>query len=390
MAEHPRGRRSGRRDHRGRRPRRRRVTRDEIVGAAGTRTWRSSRFTRQGHHDGRGRHGDHARRALRDRLASSAPRHHPPPSPGRGRLVPGAAHARLQLPAHRHAGRAGPRSCAAWRTSSSAATRSPSGTGGARRVRRSSRAAAARRLRHAYHLFVVHHRDGAPARRGSTSACASAGSSPRSTTPRSTATPITARPYGYERGLCPEAERYYAGCLSLPCFPDLTEADQDRVVAAVEAVVDEPPAEFAIGDRPVGPGHPTYVIAEAGANHNRDLGIARDADRRRRRRRRRRDQVPDLLRRAALLHARRRASSTSSAITDKSPAELLEDISLPREWQPELAAYARERGLDFFSTPVRRTSRRRARRARRARDEDRLVRDRRPAAIRAAAATGRR
>ena len=26
----------------------------------------------------------------------------------------------------------------------------------------------------------------------------------------------------------------------------------------------------------VGPGHPTYVIAEAGANHNRDMGIARE------------------------------------------------------------------------------------------------------------------
>ena len=35
------------------------------------------------------------------------------------------------------------------------------------------------------------------------------------------------RTYGYERGLCPAAERYYAGCLSLPCFPALTEAEQD-------------------------------------------------------------------------------------------------------------------------------------------------------------------
>ena len=35
------------------------------------------------------------------------------------------------------------------------------------------------------------------------------------------------------------------------------------------------PGTFEIGGKPVGPGHPTYVIAEAGANHNRDLGIAR-------------------------------------------------------------------------------------------------------------------
>jgi len=30
-----------------------------------------------------------------------------------------------------------------------------------------------------------------------------------------------------------------------------------------------------IGDRAVGPGEPTYVIAEAGSNHNGDLGTAK-------------------------------------------------------------------------------------------------------------------
>jgi UDP-4-amino-4,6-dideoxy-N-acetyl-beta-L-altrosamine transaminase len=39
--------------------------------------------------------------------------------------------------------------------------------------------------------------------------------------------------YGYEPGLCPAAEEYYAGCLSLPCFPALSEADQAAVVDAV-------------------------------------------------------------------------------------------------------------------------------------------------------------
>ena len=48
--------------------------------------------------------------------------------------------------------------------------------------------------------------------------------------------------YGYERGLCPEAEGYYAGCLSLPCFPALTEAEQDRVVDAVKEVLAHEPA----------------------------------------------------------------------------------------------------------------------------------------------------
>jgi dTDP-4-amino-4,6-dideoxygalactose transaminase len=39
--------------------------------------------------------------------------------------------------------------------------------------------------------------------------------------------------YGYARGLCPAAEEYYAGCLSLPCFPALSDADHSAVVAAV-------------------------------------------------------------------------------------------------------------------------------------------------------------
>ncbi|SCL48741.1 perosamine synthetase [Micromonospora citrea] len=38
---------------------------------------------------------------------------------------------------------------------------------------------------------------------------------------------------GYRRGSCPVAESFYAQQLSLPLFPDLTEADQDRVVDAL-------------------------------------------------------------------------------------------------------------------------------------------------------------
>ncbi len=43
--------------------------------------------------------------------------------------------------------------------------------------------------------------------------------------------------YGYGAGLCPEAEAYYAGCLSLPCFPGLTADEQATVIAAVREVV---------------------------------------------------------------------------------------------------------------------------------------------------------
>jgi sialic acid synthase SpsE len=110
------------------------------------------------------------------------------------------------------------------------------------------------------------------------------------------------------------------------------------------------PAEFAIGDRMVGPGHPTYVIAEAGANHNRDwdtarrlIDVAADAGA---------DAVKFQTYTGHGLYSKKTPRFKYLApLTDKSPTELLEDISLPREWQPELDAYARERGLHFFSTP---------------------------------------
>ena len=41
--------------------------------------------------------------------------------------------------------------------------------------------------------------------------------------------PVFAR-QGYQRGQCPNAERFYAQELSLPLFPDLTDSDVDRVI----------------------------------------------------------------------------------------------------------------------------------------------------------------
>jgi dTDP-4-amino-4,6-dideoxygalactose transaminase len=42
---------------------------------------------------------------------------------------------------------------------------------------------------------------------------------------------------GYRRGMCPVAEDYYAQEISLPLFPDLTDADVDRVIDLVRAFV---------------------------------------------------------------------------------------------------------------------------------------------------------
>jgi sialic acid synthase SpsE len=109
-------------------------------------------------------------------------------------------------------------------------------------------------------------------------------------------------------------------------------------------------AEIQLHERPVGDGHPCYVIAEAGANHNRDLNTAFaliDAA---------------VLARADAVkfqtYSGRTLYSTKTpnfdylaGITTKKPHELLEDISMPRSWQAQLAAYCNERSIDFLSSP---------------------------------------
>lgn len=49
--------------------------------------------------------------------------------------------------------------------------------------------------------------------------------------------PVYRQPYykrlGFKEGHCPEAEQYYAEAVSLPMYPRLTEAQQDRVVTAL-------------------------------------------------------------------------------------------------------------------------------------------------------------
>jgi dTDP-4-amino-4,6-dideoxygalactose transaminase len=42
---------------------------------------------------------------------------------------------------------------------------------------------------------------------------------------------------GYQRGMCPVAEAFYAEELSLPLFVDLSDADQDRVVEALRTIL---------------------------------------------------------------------------------------------------------------------------------------------------------
>src|SRR5215471_6521520 len=105
-----------------------------------------------------------------------------------------------------------------------------------------------------------------------------------------------------------------------------------------------------VGNRRVGDGEPCFIVAEAGANHNRDLGMAREliavaaeagAD-----------AVKFQTYSAETLYSRQTpAFSYLQAITDKTTWQLIKDIELPRHWHAELAAEATKRGILFMSTP---------------------------------------
>ncbi|WP_051415916.1 DegT/DnrJ/EryC1/StrS family aminotransferase [Salinivibrio socompensis] len=55
--------------------------------------------------------------------------------------------------------------------------------------------------------------------------------------------PVHTQPYyqaqGFQPGDFPLAEQYYAGALTLPLYPDLTEQQQDTVIAALQKAIEE-------------------------------------------------------------------------------------------------------------------------------------------------------
>src|SRR3954453_10102398 len=102
------------------------------------------------------------------------------------------------------------------------------------------------------------------------------------------------------------------------------------------------------GARPVGGGAPCYVSAEAGANHNRDLGLARELI----------DVAADAGADAVKFQTYTGQDLYSSRTPrfeylqeERSPQELPDAIALPREWQGELMAHAAQRGITWFSSP---------------------------------------
>ena len=90
---------------------------------------------------------------------------------------------------------------------------------------------------HAYHLFVVKVLAGAAARLAVFEALRAAGIGVQVHY-----IPVYRLPYyrdvlGYPQDACPAAEDYYAGALSLPIFPAMTEADVERVVTELRAAL---------------------------------------------------------------------------------------------------------------------------------------------------------
>lgn len=107
-------------------------------------------------------------------------------------------------------------------------------------------------------------------------------------------------------------------------------------------------SDFYIGDRPVGLDAPTFVIAEAGSNHNGDLDIAKElidvaADAGA-------DAVKFQTFRAEELYVED-SGDADYLDDDRSIYEIIESMEMPYEWIPELHDYCQDQGVQFMSTP---------------------------------------
>jgi N-acetylneuraminate synthase len=105
---------------------------------------------------------------------------------------------------------------------------------------------------------------------------------------------------------------------------------------------------FDIGDRRVGAEEPTYVVAEAGSNHNGSLETARElidvaADAGA-------DAVKFQTFRAEDMYVKD-SGGVEYLDDDRSIYEIIESMEMPYEWIPELAEHCADRDVQFLSTP---------------------------------------
>ena len=105
---------------------------------------------------------------------------------------------------------------------------------------------------------------------------------------------------------------------------------------------------FEIGGHTIGPDEPTFVIAEAGSNHNGDLetakeliDVAADAGA---------DAVKFQTFRAEDLYVED-SGDVEYLDDDRSIYDIIESMEMPYEWIPELYEYCEEQDILFFATP---------------------------------------
>jgi N,N'-diacetyllegionaminate synthase len=103
-----------------------------------------------------------------------------------------------------------------------------------------------------------------------------------------------------------------------------------------------------IGTTWVGDAEPVYVVAEAGSNHNGsfglalrliDVAVAAGAN-----------AVKFQTFKAARMYPKT-AGESSYLKVHRSIYDIVEEMEMPTEWVPELAAYCREKSIEFMSTP---------------------------------------
>lgn len=93
-----------------------------------------------------------------------------------------------------------------------------------------------------------------------------------------------------------------------------------------------------ISNRFIGDGEPTFIIAEAGSNHNGELTQAK--------------MLIDAARDAGCDAVKFQVFSAETLVTRQNPAfSVLKENELPREWIPTLANYAEMKGIIFSASP---------------------------------------
>jgi len=93
-----------------------------------------------------------------------------------------------------------------------------------------------------------------------------------------------------------------------------------------------------IGDRWVGEGEPTYIVAEVGSNHNGDLAQAKE--------------LIDVAASSGVDVVKFQIFKAETLLTHDHPAfQIIKDNELPREWVGELASYAEKRDIIFTASP---------------------------------------